>query len=78
MLQPSNRRIEFSFKFKKSNEKFYCLLPLCWIISYGQNIKEGVIQDISKAPLEMANVMAVNQHTKAMDAYAITDKGNIV
>ena len=46
-------------------------------ISYGQNIKvEGVIQDISKAPLEMANVMAVNQATKAMDAYAITtDKG---
>jgi hypothetical protein len=38
-------------------------------ISYGQNIKvEGVIQDISKAPLEMANVMAVNQATKAMDA----------
>jgi hypothetical protein len=27
----------------------------------------------------MANVMAVNQATKAMDAYAITtDKGNIV
>jgi hypothetical protein len=48
-------------------------------ISYGQNIKvEGVIQDISKAPLEMANVMAVNQATKAMDVHAITDKGNIV
>jgi hypothetical protein len=48
-------------------------------ISYGQNIKvEGVIQDISKAPLEMANVMAVNQATKAMDVHTITDKGNIV
>lgn len=49
-------------------------------ISYGQNIKvEGVIQDINKAPLEMANVMAVNQATKAMDAYAITtDKGKYV
>ncbi len=49
-------------------------------ISYGQNIKvEGVIQDINKAPLEMANVMAVNQTTKAMDAYAITtDKGKYV
>ncbi|MFV8362779.1 carboxypeptidase regulatory-like domain-containing protein [Flavobacterium sp. ZT3P35] len=45
--------------------------------SFAQNIKvEGVIQDINKAPLEMANVMAVNQTTKAMDAYAITtDKG---
>jgi hypothetical protein len=46
-------------------------------ISYAQNIRlEGVVQDKAKLPLEMANVMAVNQTTKAMDAYAITtDKG---
>ena len=45
--------------------------------SFGQSIKfEGIIQDAGKVPLEMANVMAVNQATKAMDAYAITtDKG---
>ena len=44
---------------------------------FSQNIRfEGVIQDTNKAPLEMANVMAMNQGTKAMDAYAITnDKG---
>jgi hypothetical protein len=46
-------------------------------ISFSQNIKfEGFVQDIGKSPLEMANVMAVNQVTKAMDSYAITnDKG---
>jgi hypothetical protein len=46
-------------------------------ISYGQNIKE-VIQDISKAPLEMANVMAVNQTPKLDECAITTDKGNIV
>jgi hypothetical protein len=44
-------------------KEFYCLLPCNGSISYGQNIKE-VIQDINKAPLEMANVMAVNQTPK--------------
>lgn len=46
-------------------------------ISTAQNIRlDGLVQDNAKLPLEMANVMAVNQTTKAMDAYAITtDKG---
>jgi hypothetical protein len=49
-------------------------------ISYSQNIRfEGLILDNARMPLEMANVMAVNQATKAMDAYAITtDKGKFV
>ncbi|SHF89152.1 hypothetical protein SAMN05444372_10164 [Flavobacterium micromati] len=49
-------------------------------VSYSQNIRfEGLILDNEKMPLEMANVMAVNQATKAMDAYAITtDKGKFV
>ena len=47
---------------------------------FSQNIRfEGVVQDNEKAPLEMANVMAINQGTKGMDAYAITnDKGKFV
>ena len=51
-----------------------------FVNGYAQNIRfEGVIMDSGKAPLEMANVMAVNQTTKAMDAYAITsDKGKFV
>ncbi|HEY0091948.1 MAG TPA: carboxypeptidase-like regulatory domain-containing protein, partial [Flavobacterium sp.] len=44
---------------------------------YSQSIRfEGVVTDAASNPLEMANVMAVNTGTKAMDAYAITnDKG---
>lgn len=49
-------------------------------VSFSQIVKfEGVIQDVGKSPLEMANVMAVNTVTKAMDAYAITnDKGKFL
>jgi hypothetical protein len=46
-------------------------------ISFSQTLKfEGFIQDNTNKPLEMANVMAVNIVTKAMDSYGITnDKG---
>jgi hypothetical protein len=46
-------------------------------VSFSQNIKvEGVVTDTKNVALEMANVMAVNQTTKAVDAFAITnDKG---
>ena len=45
--------------------------------SFAQTIKlEGIISDSKAIPIEMANVMAVNQATKGMDSYAITnDKG---
>ncbi|WP_310555922.1 carboxypeptidase-like regulatory domain-containing protein [Flavobacterium sp.] len=47
------------------------------VISFSQNITfQGVVKDTTNLPLEMANVMAVNQVTKAVDAYSITnDKG---
>ncbi len=47
------------------------------ISGFSQNIRfEGFITDSNAAGLEMANVMAVNQVTNAMDSYAITnDKG---
>ena len=46
-------------------------------ISFAQTVRfEGIIQDEQKNPLEMANIMAVNNGTKAMDSYGITnDKG---
>ncbi|MEN2399703.1 TonB-dependent receptor [Flavobacterium sp. MC2016-06] len=47
-------------------------------ISFSQSIVrfDGFIQDGQKNPLEMANIMAVNVVTKAMDSYGITnDKG---
>jgi len=58
------------------------LLALFFIstISFSQTIRfEGVILESGKTPLEMANIMAVNQVTKGMDGYAITnDKGKFV
>ena len=59
-------------------KQLYALLLI--IVSYtaiSQNIRlEGIVTDNSKIGLEMANVMAVNQKTKAMDGYSITnDKG---
>jgi len=46
-------------------------------ISFSQSVRfDGFIQDEQKNPLEMANIMAVNTATKAMDSYGITnDKG---
>ncbi|OXA67840.1 hypothetical protein B0A58_15690 [Flavobacterium branchiophilum NBRC 15030 = ATCC 35035] len=50
------------------------LLLLVCSISFSQNIKfEGIVIDTDKVPVEMANVMALNAATKAMDAYAITN-----
>ena len=53
------------------------LLILISTISFSQNITfQGIVKDTTNVPLEMANVMAVNQATKAIDAYSITnDKG---
>ena len=43
--------------------------------AFSQNIRfEGIIKDSTGLGLDMANVMAVNQETKAMDAYAITNE----
>ena len=40
-----------------------------------QNIRvEGFVKDSTGLGLEMANVMAINKETKAMDAYAITNQ----
>ncbi|NDP25974.1 MAG: carboxypeptidase-like regulatory domain-containing protein [Flavobacterium sp.] len=55
---------------------FFCFS----FFSFAQTIKlDGIISDSKALPVEMANVMAVNQGTKAMDSYAITnDKGKYV
>jgi len=57
-----------------------CLLMLLSVSFYAQTIRlEGVVKDTTNAPLEMANVMAINQATKAVDAYSITnDKGRFL
>ncbi|WPR72588.1 carboxypeptidase-like regulatory domain-containing protein [Flavobacterium sp. NG2] len=53
------------------------VLSMCSLISVAQSIRlDGFIKDTEGHPLEMANIMAVNRNTNAMDSYAITnDKG---
>lgn len=44
-------------------------------IAFSQNIRfEGTVKDTTGVGLDMANIMAINQQTKAMDAYAITNE----
>jgi len=61
------------------NKLLYFFLLLS-SLSFSQTIRfEGNVLESGKTPLEMANVMAVNQATKAVDAYAITsEKGRFV
>ena len=61
-------------------KNIFLLLLLTSFISFAQNIRfEGVVTEGGNAPLEMANIMALNTSTKAMDAYAITNnKGKFV
>lgn len=56
---------------------FFSVLPS---LLFAQNVRyEGFVKDTTGVPLEMANVMAVNQLTKAVDAYSISnDKGRFV
>lgn len=59
-------------------KKILVLVLLCNSANiFSQSITlDGIISDTKSIPVEMANVMAVNQVTKAMDSYAITnDKG---
>ncbi len=61
----------------KLKKMFLLLLLFMTSITFSQSITfQGIVKDTTNAPLEMANVMAVNQVTKAVDSYSITnDKG---
>ena len=52
----------------------FVLALLCTFLARSQNIHlQGTVKDSVGAALEMANVMAINKATKAMDSYAITN-----
>ncbi|PWK21013.1 TonB-dependent receptor [Xanthomarina spongicola] len=48
---------------------FFAVANIC----FGQVKIEGVVKDSIGNPLELANVVAINQETKNMDAYGITN-----
>lgn len=57
------------------NRFLFALALLCSFFASAQNIRlEGTIRDSVGTALEMANVMAVNKATNAMDSYAITNE----
>ncbi|MCF6294322.1 MAG: TonB-dependent receptor family protein [Flavobacteriaceae bacterium] len=58
--------------------KYIITIMLCLIasVTFAQIKVEGVVKDSIGNPLELANVIAINQQTKALDSYGITnDKG---
>ena len=55
------------------------LLFLTANLSFAQIKMQGVVKDSISMPLELANIIAINQDTNALESYAITnDKGNYV
>lgn len=53
--------------------KITLLLLLAVFSSYAQLKFEGVVVDSLKTPLELANVVAINQETSALESYGITN-----
>jgi hypothetical protein len=52
----------------------FCILFLCGVsLSYGQLKFEGKVVDSLKTPLELANVVAINKETLALESYGITN-----
>lgn len=49
------------------------LLLVTSTVSFAQIRLEGVVKDSIGNPLELANVVAINQETKALDSYGITN-----
>lgn len=70
----------YAFILNQNQMKSLFLFLLIGLSAIGQTIRyEGAVKGADGAPLEMANVMAVNITTGAMDAYAITnDKGRFL
>ena len=59
-------------------KKGICFLLLMFVhFSFGQVKLEGVVKDSLNNPLELANVVVLDQKTSSLESYAITDqKGN--
>src|SRR5690606_31200170 len=55
--------------------KKYITLLLLLVVghSFAQIKVEGVVKDSIGNPLELANVIAINQETKGLESYGITD-----
>ena len=52
---------------------FFAFTLFAFTYSYGQIKFEGVVSDSLNNPLELANVVAINQQTNSLESYGITD-----
>lgn len=59
--------------------KLLIVLLLVGVSAIGQIKVQGVVKDSIGTPLELANVIAINQETKALESYGVTnDKGKFI
>jgi len=55
------------------------MLLLCSAISFAQIKVQGVVKDSIGTPLELANVIAINQESKVLESFGVTnDKGKFI
>jgi len=55
--------------------KLFCIALLFVVsVSYAQIKLEGVVKDSLNSPFDLANVIAINQETKGLESYGITDE----
>jgi hypothetical protein len=55
-------------------KKVYILFTFAWcFISFGQIKLEGTVTDSLQGPLESASLVAINQKTKDLESYVLTD-----
>ncbi|GAB1857249.1 carboxypeptidase-like regulatory domain-containing protein [Flavobacteriaceae bacterium MHTCC 0001] len=60
-------------------KKLTVILALVVSLGYSQIKVQGIVKDSIGAPLELANVVAINQETSALESYGITnDKGKYI
>jgi len=60
-------------KINQMKKLFTAMLLMAVTMSFAQIKLEGVVKDSIGNPLELANVIAINQESKALDSYGITN-----
>lgn len=73
----TERSLSMTVKINRHMRKIIVVMLLCAVnITFAQIKYKGIVKDNIGNTLELANVIAINQETKALESYAITnDKG---
>jgi len=72
--QDDNLQITIQLRLKVMKKILFITLLFVANLSFSQIKLQGVVKDsVSNTPLELANVIAINQETSALESYAITN-----